>query len=525
MFHSIRDSAQFPAFSKWLGVLLIASLFTLASSETCNAKRGGDFTIKAIDAKTKKPIAVRMHLLNAKGRTPKIKSKEIVVHGDHFVFDGEITLELPRGNYRFEMEAGPEYKVWTGHFEMLQDSSDEKTIEMHRFSNLAEEGWFAGDLYVARRTKGIDLVMKAEHIDFLSLVSEQNIKGKFSTVNAWNPTTTRGSDHRAFSAATTLYIRSPGGLLRINDSRRQFIKQLTNKELLPLDTLNSTDAEQEQLHIVDPFSWDLPLWLSKRTPTSFMVLSSFAGRKKSTEAKLTGRPRDKTFFPGEIGTGRWAEKIYFHLLNSGFRVPPSAGSGSGNSKNPVGLNRVYVQSNSSLRLQSWLDGLKQGRVFVSNGPLLRVNVEGKPPGTIFKLEENEVREFKIALQLSTREKIDYLKIIKNGRPAFEIRLEKWIGKQGRLPELKFDEPGWFLIQAVTNNSKVYKYASSGPFYVEVEGKKPHISKESTQFFLDWLKLMEKQPHHKKARSKKEDLADIQAAKKFWQELNNNATVE
>ena len=42
------------------------------------------------------------------------------------------------------------------------------------------------------------------------------------------------------------------------------------------------------------------------------------------------------------GNGYWSQEIYYHLLNCGLRLPPSAGSASGVLPNPVGYNRVYV---------------------------------------------------------------------------------------------------------------------------------------------------------------------------------------
>ena len=43
-----------------------------------------------------------------------------------------------------------------------------------------------------------------------------------------------------------------------------------------------------------------------------------------------------------MGVGYWVQEIYYHLLNCGLRVAPSAGSASGVLPNPVGYNRVYV---------------------------------------------------------------------------------------------------------------------------------------------------------------------------------------
>ena len=59
-----------------------------------------------------------------------------------------------------------------------------------------------------------------------------------------------------------------------------------------------------------------------------------------------------------------------------------------------------------------------------------------------------------------------------------------------MPPVVFEESGWFLVRAVTNNQTTYRYASTGPFYVEFDDL-PRISRQATQFFLDWLDELEK----------------------------------
>jgi hypothetical protein len=45
-------------------------------------------------------------------------------------------LPLRRGQYTFELDAGPEYRTQHGHFEIERQAEDAKRIEMERFANL-----------------------------------------------------------------------------------------------------------------------------------------------------------------------------------------------------------------------------------------------------------------------------------------------------------------------------------------------------------------------------------------------------
>jgi hypothetical protein len=95
---------------------------------------------------------------------------------------------------------------------------------------------------------------------------------------------------------------------------------------------------------------------------------------------------------------------------------------------------------------------------------------------------------------------------------------------GKLPPVKFDKSGWLIVRAVTNQPKTYRFASSGPYYVEIDYQR-RVSKAAVQFFLDWV--------YERARRVKLDNADEQAeilathkqARDWWQKKLSEANAE
>jgi hypothetical protein len=86
--------------------------------------------------------------------------------------------------------------------------------------------------------------------------------------------------------------------------------------------------------------------------------------------------------------------VWYKLLNCGFRLPTAAGTDfMGNYaslRGPIGLNRVYAEAPAgSLKLEPWLESIKAGRTFATNGPLLRFELELKTPGGEVKLDKQE----------------------------------------------------------------------------------------------------------------------------------------
>lgn len=81
----------------------------------------------------------------------------------------------------------------------------------------------------------------------------------------------------------------------------------------------------------------------------------------------------------ELGTA----DAWYRLLNVGARVTPSAGTDAMVDffrTMAIGTTRVYVQVPGALTLERYLEGLKAGRSFVTNGPLLRFTASSTGPG-------------------------------------------------------------------------------------------------------------------------------------------------
>ena len=159
-----------------------------------------------------------------------------------------------------------------------------------------------------------------------------------------------------------------------------------------------------------------------------------------------------------------------------------------------------------LTWEKWWQNLKLGKCFVTCGPLLRVTANGKLPGHIFKAKKNI--KIKPEIKLDSRDKIIEIQIIKNGK------IEKY--KKNMM--ITFDKSGWFLIRALTENNKTYRFAMTGPYFVEIGNTPKQINKESVEFFLNWAKEAAKQ--NPETEPKKRELFDKYSKEtlKFWQNL-------
>ena len=489
-------------------VALLAS-FPLANRASAAEK----LELTVVDADTGKPIPCRMHLKTARGRTRRVRG--LPFWHDHFVLPGSVTLKLPRGTYTFEIERGPEYVIMSGHFTIQRNSDDTKTVKLKRIVDMKKEGWWSGELHVHRPVKDIQQLMRAEDLHVAPVITWWNKR------NYWAKRPLPGSPLVTFDKNRYYHLlagedeRGGGALLFFNLARPLAITDAAREYPSPMKYLLEAKAKGAWVDIEKPFWWDVPVWLASGRVDSIGICNNHMQRDKVYPGEAWGKPRDKSDFTGTHGNGRWSQHIYYQMLNAGLRIPPSAGSASGVLHNPVGYNRMYVHVDGEFTYKKWWDNFRAGRVIVTNGPLLRPRVNGKLPGHVFKAPAGKELELEIRANLTTRDKIQYLEIVKNGRVAKTFALRDFVAKRGRLPKLTFKQSGWFLIRAITDVRKTFRFCSTAPYYVEI-GKKPRVSKTAAKFFLDWVNERIGRLKLADAKKRQEVLKYHNEAKKFWE---------
>ena len=92
-------------------------------------------------------------------------------------------------------------------------------------------------------------------------------------------------------------------------------------------------------------------------------------------------------------------------------------------RGPVGMNRVYASvPKGPLNIGVWLDAIKRGRTFATNGPLLGFSLAGHQVGDDVHLPAGE-NKVKISAWLRSFVPIDHLQVICNGKVARDLKIE------------------------------------------------------------------------------------------------------
>src|SRR5262249_2641066 len=108
---------------------------------------------------------------------------------------------------------------------------------------------------------------------------------------------------------------------------------------------------------------------------------------------------------------------WYAYLNCGFNMAPIAGTANGVHPNPLGHSRVYVHVDSSatsggLTVKPWQKNMLAGRSFVTTGPLLFLDVEGRGPGEEIQL--TGPKSLKTRVRLLSLAKPQRIEVVRGG---------------------------------------------------------------------------------------------------------------
>ncbi len=381
------------------------------------------------------------------------------------------------------------------------------------------------DLHVHRPVAAMELLMRAEDLHIAPVITWWNKRNLWTEQAIPADPLVRFDANRFYHVMAGEDEREGGALLYFNLRKPLAIAGSSREYPSPMKYVAEARSHKDVwIDIEKPFWWDVPLWLASGQMNSIGLANNHMCRDRMSEREAWGKPRVVERLPDPLGNGYWTQEIYYHVLNAGLRLPPSAGSASGVLPNPVGYNRVYVQVGPELTYAKWWEGLRAGRCFVTNGPLLRVEANGQLPGHRFTAGAGQPIAIDLKAALTTGDPIRFLEIIKDGRVERKVAYPDW-SRTGSLGRLDFKESGWFLVRVVADNPKTFRFASTAPFHVEIGPERRRISKASAQFFLDWTRERMQRIQLADPAERKEVLEHHLRAQRFWKQQVARANAE
>ncbi|MFB3903152.1 MAG: CehA/McbA family metallohydrolase [Acidobacteriota bacterium] len=439
--------------------------------------------IRVLDKQSKIPVAVKLHVHGESdeylapvdrhripnGRWFEDYGPEFMHMGRHrcAYIPGETVIDVPLGNIYLEVSKGFEIEPVR---KVIKVGPDTSVIDilLEKVLDWREAGWVTADTHVHFLSPPTAMLEgAAEGVNVVNLLASQ-----------WGELMTNVGD---FDGKSTFGSKEAGGdgewLVRVGTENRQHI--LGHISLLgyrgeiiaPMCAGGPTEAA-----LGDPVNVLMMEWAEQcRKQGGVVVLPHFPNPRAEHAADIIGGVIDAIELTSSgflyRGIDPYSLSDYYRFLNCGSFVAAVGGTDKMSAMTAVGTVRTYakIASDKPFTYDTWIEAIKSGNTFASYGPLLDFAVDGKPPGTRFKLRRSGGSldvTWKVGSVTVPMSRVD---LIVNG----EIRESQTIDPREAAGHwsVKVEKSSWLalLVRGHYRDQTEMIAAHSSPVMVDVEG--------------------------------------------------------
>ena len=202
----------------------------------------------------------------------------------------------------------------------------------------------------------------------------------------------------------------------------------------------------------------LTVWVDPFQPSSGILggeslVAAILGKIDAIE--VDPKPRSQPFLP-------W----YYRMLNAGLKLPLVGGSAKESNGVPLGAMRTYAKTTESGH-RGWVEGVRVGRTYVTNGPILSLTVNEAGPGETLVVN----RPLILNARAESISAFDRLELLSNGQViATGLPIQKNDGRY--FIHVEFDqlpqESGWVAARVVGSTSQP-AFAHTSSIYLDMSG--------------------------------------------------------
>ncbi len=410
-----------------------------------------------------------------------------------------------------EVLRGLEYRPWRQTVEVRAGEARELAVGLERLGDWPARGWWSGDLHVhmnyggAYRATPATLRFQAEaedlHAVFNLIVNKEqrvpdiaSFSGKPDPVSTastlirhdeefhtswWGHTSLLGLTDHVLLPIYAGYVNTAAASLSPSSVA---IADLARAQGALVGYVHPFDSVPDPARSGDPASYPIP-GFEGGDPVALPVDVAL-GKVDFYEAVGLSAPLP-------------TNTIWYRLLNCGFRIPAGAGTDAmtnySSLRGPVGMNRVFVKTNGTLNMGSFLEGLKAGRTFATNGPLVELSIRRSStsvgPGDELTLPAGS-HTVEARVSLRSIVPVDRLEIVRNGEIAATIPLAGDHTVADATVSLPVKSSGWYVLRAWAEGSRhpvldFHPFGTTSPVYVTVAGR-PVRSVPDARYFVAWV---------------------------------------
>jgi hypothetical protein len=397
--------------------------------------------IIVVEKGSKKAIPVKFHAHGESGeylapmdrhRQPNIEwfedySVDFVNNGTHICtyIPGKTQIKLPLGKVYIEISKGFEISPLRKVIEITQET-DELTFEIEKTLPWREKGWVSADTHVHFLSPNSAMLEgSGEGVNIVNLLASQ-----------WGELMTNVGD---FDGKTILGAKTFGGdgeyMVRVGTENRQHVMghiSLLGYEgniILPLTT-----GGPDESALGDPVEMLLTEWAMQcKKQNGIVILPHFPNPRLENAAAILSGGVDGVEMTswGNLygGIDPYSLTDWYRYLNCGYFVAAVGGTDKMSSGTPVGAIRTYakIAEDHEFTYDEWKESIRKGQTFVTYGPLIEFNVEGKPAGSNIDMSPNGGTVNITWEAASVTMPMSRVELIVNGEVKESVAVSKWTG--------------------------------------------------------------------------------------------------
>src|SRR5262245_5774949 len=501
--HADEDRASISADGQWLvytdnrenaTAMVVRDLSTgdervLSVSQLAFGEPTGKLRLSVVEKQTGRPLTARLSI-EQQGRkyvAPPGSLYRVQNGLLHFYAAGRAQATIPAGKYVLRAFRGLEYRPLERQIELAPGQDLNVTLELDHWNDPASRSWYSGESHI-HANYGYGHWYNTPETMSLQLEGEGLRVANFMVANSdgdgvFDREFFRGAPDPLSSSGTVLYWNQEfratlwGHMTLLNLKRLvepifTGFKETTNPWDTPTnaDIADATHLQEGHVNFTHPASG-----------TGDPFLGAYAAKSVPIDVAL-GKIDSL-----DINWGEATLQLWYRLLNCGFRLPASAGTDCFlnriQSRLP-GSDRAYVKVDNRFSYTEWIRNLKAGRSFVTNGPLLEFQVDGRFLGDSIQLPASGTVSTRASA--TWQSPLDRAEVVYNGAAVATAQVSADRLTATLEQALKIDRSGWLSFRAYAQDRT---WAQTSPIYLTVAGKAA-ASEVDARYFLQWIDRLE-----------------------------------
>jgi hypothetical protein len=415
----------------------------------------------------------------------------LLLGGKEYAYiDGACEVRLPPGPIRVEASKGFEYKPID---ERLHLAAGKLALrfDLERWADLRGEGWYSGDAWAHFLPPHAALLeAAAEDVAVVNLLALETVLPSESGRRL--PAL---PNILAFSGQAAALER-PGHLVAVNTlNEHPVLGRLAllhcHRAVYPLRFGGDSG----------PDDWTLADWCDQCHRKGGLVIGhdffTPFGPPDHNEVLadlLLGRIDALEMTGGFDSPDNPVLSEWHTLLDAGYRVPLVGGGAKADNRTALGGLRTYarLRAGEEFSYRHWIEAVRAGRAFVSNGPLLSFTVNGEGPGGELHLP-SAAASIDVRAEARSLVPFDALEVVRNGAVVAQAGASAAGTDAVVETVLDCDGPGWLAARCWGPDFDPYCCigAQTSPVYVLIAGetRRPDAA-ALVPFFLGLDRMLE-----------------------------------